>query len=147
MHNSCLKLLTDEELIELVNKNKYSALKELVVRYSNDLFNFSFRFTYNSKEANDLVKKIFVNIWQEPFAYRKDFKITAYNKLIKNSLRRKINKNLPLNEKNILNSFSKKELLIANLYYFSTLTENECRLIRKNIKNDIFLLEKKFSIL
>ena len=76
MYNENLNLLNDEELVDLVQKHKYKAFRELVTRYSSDLFNFSYHFVYNVDKTKELTEKLFKNIWQQPYLYTKDTKLS-----------------------------------------------------------------------
>ncbi len=144
MDNINLNLLTDEELMELVQKHKYKAFKELVARYSSDLFNFSYYFTYNREITKKIIKNLFISIWQEPYLYIEDFKISVYKKVIKRLSKEHIDKEIYNSNKKILSSLAQKDILNINLYYFSTLKEKEIKLFNKNINKEIEELNKSF---
>ncbi len=139
-----LNLLTDEELIDLIQKGKYNALKKLVVRYADDLFNFAYHFNYDKNKTKLIIEKLFVEIWRQPYLYKKSFKITIYKRLINKLIKQKLNSNIKLQNKNLLNFFKKKDILVINLYYFGTLKSEELNKIYKNIQIAVKKIEKKF---
>ena len=141
-----LTLLNDEELIdELIKKQSYGALKELVVRYSNDAFNFAYHFVFNKNKAKIITKKIFVDIWRCPYKYQNSFKILFYKKIKKLVLKEKISEELDFKYKNILKTFKKDELFTINLYYFSGLNDKDISTILSNVKQKINIIEKDFA--
>lgn len=139
-----LNLLTDEELIDLIQKGKYNALKKLVVRYADDLFNFAYHFNYDKNKTKLIIEKLFVEIWRQPYLYKKSFKITIYKRLINKLIKQKLNSNIKLQNKNLLNFFKKKDILVINLYYFGILKSEELNKIYKNIQITIKKIEKNF---
>lgn len=145
MNDINLNLLTDEELMNLVQKRKYRAFKELVARYSSDLFNFSYHFTYNEEKTKKIIKNLFTSVWCQPYLYEKNFKITIYKNGIKKLSKEKIDKKTHDKNKKILSNLSKKDILAINLYYFSTFKEKEIKTLNNDIEKTINKLNKKFT--
>ncbi len=144
MDNISLNLLTDEELMELVQKRKYRAFKELVARYSSDLFNFSYHFIYNGEKTKKIIKNLFISVWCEPYLYNKNFKISIFKKAIKKLSKENIDKEIYDNNRKILSNLTKKDILAINLYYFGTFKENEIKLFNSDIDKKIGELKKNF---
>jgi RNA polymerase sigma-70 factor (ECF subfamily) len=54
---------TDEEIIVLYKNNTQEALKILIDRYANHLYNFTARLT-NKNDAGDIVQEVFIKTWK-----------------------------------------------------------------------------------
>lgn len=146
MYDNNLNLLTDEELIDLVQDHNYKAFRELVARYSSDLFNFLYHFVYNNDRTKNIVQTLFLSIWREPYLYKKNTKLFLYKKIIRLSIKNRLNKNGCDFEKKIISSLKNQELLAINLYYFSTLKDKEISLMFHDINNTLNKIDKRFKI-
>jgi len=113
------------------------AFRELVERYLGDIFTFLYRSMHNEEKAQKTIRSLFVNIWCCPYLYSKKFKLSLYSAAIRKIVRWKINVWRQNSERTILEKFSKKEILAINLYYFSTLRENEIEELNAGIKETI----------
>jgi len=65
MHN-----LSDEELMLEYQKGVVAAMDELLRRYKNPIFHFTFRLCRNTAEAEDLTQEVFLRIHQYRDGYR-----------------------------------------------------------------------------
>ncbi|MGD8469975.1 MAG: sigma-70 family RNA polymerase sigma factor [Desulfobacterales bacterium] len=60
----------DSELIRAINSGQFDRFPELVKRYEQKLYNFSFRMCRDAADAEDAVQETFLNV----FRYLKDFR-------------------------------------------------------------------------
>jgi len=56
--------LDDKELIEALKKGDVKAFDEVYYRYTKKLFIFSLKFLKDRQEAEDLIQKVFITIWE-----------------------------------------------------------------------------------
>ncbi|WP_347841134.1 sigma-70 family RNA polymerase sigma factor [uncultured Draconibacterium sp.] len=86
--------MTDSQLIEQIRGNNDLALRALIIKYKNLVYNTVFRLVQNSEDAEDLFQDVFLEIFKSCEALRFEEDLTvwiykiAYNKSI-SFLRRK----------------------------------------------------------
>src|SRR6185295_12433620 len=59
-----MELFTDEQLMKLIKKGDDRALKLLINRYIKPIYHFSYRYTGNAGDAEDITQNVFVSLWK-----------------------------------------------------------------------------------
>lgn len=133
---------TEEQLVNLANSGKINAIKELLSKYFNPIYDISLAFTYSKNEAKDILCKILFNVIktlnrknaQKTFSAflmsRIVYEIDSYqNTLTKQDIENKIKLINKLQDENLINfkrmlfeansSFNKlqKEALLYKLFF------------------------------
>ena len=55
--------MSDEEIIISYKNGNLSALKDLIDRYTSNIYNYTARLT-NKNDAPDIVQEIFIKVWK-----------------------------------------------------------------------------------
>lgn len=147
--NSKLKNLSDEELIDIVIKDK-NAYEEIIDRYEKKIFRYVFYLIGNKQDAQDVSQEAFIKIYINLLGFNKKLKFSswifriAHNEAINFLKKKKINLNFNeeiyqmKDEKEIDDEWFKKELVnkvkiclqqlpilyreIIDLYYFEEMS-------------------------
>ena len=89
--------LSDEKLIILAKNGQETAFSALVQRYLSLVYNFSFRYTSSTTDAEDITQEVFIKVWRnlKKFDDSKAFRPWLY-KIAKNTslywLKKKVDK-------------------------------------------------------
>lgn len=92
----------ESQLVEKFLDGDLEAFEELVLLFDKKIYNYCYRMTNNSDDAEDLAQEVFIKVYRNLKAFRKDSKFStwiyriAYNTCIDNH-RKKRFKLLPLN--------------------------------------------------
>lgn len=121
MKNSKLKNLSDEELVDLVIKNK-EMFEEIIDRYEKKILRYVFSLTGNKQDAEDITQEVFVKVYINLLGFNKKLKFSswifriAHNEAINFLKKKKVNLNFDekvyqvKDEKEIEDDWLKKDL-------------------------------------
>jgi RNA polymerase sigma-70 factor (ECF subfamily) len=81
-----MEQLADEQLMILAKKGNEQALAALVQRYLSLVYNFTFRYVYSVRDAEDITQEVFIKVWKnlKKFDDSKTFRPWLY-KIAKNT--------------------------------------------------------------
>ncbi len=65
-----LNKLTDEKLMELIQKHHHAAFATLVRRHTHRFYAVAYRSLFNQSEAEDIVQDAFLKIWNKPTIWK-----------------------------------------------------------------------------
>ncbi|MAJ44869.1 MAG: RNA polymerase subunit sigma-24 [Candidatus Marinimicrobia bacterium] len=138
--------LTDEELIEKFQNGDIGAYTEIVNRYKDRLYNFIYRYLYDSDRAEDILQDTFIKLYTHKNSYRQIAKFSTWlytiaGNLAKTELRKlKRRKTYSISEV----SRNEKEFIIKSP---NTDTENDANSINieKSIQKALNQLPQDFK--
>ena len=73
-----MKLLSDQELMRIVQAGDYSPASEIYDRYSGRIYNFAFRFLRNAEAAEDATQEVFVKMLKHANQFHGDAKLSTW---------------------------------------------------------------------
>lgn len=96
-----MKVLADEELVQLCLQGDRAAFAEIVNRYEKQIFSLAYRLTNNVEDAQDLAQEVFIKLYQvlDKFDGQRNFFPWMYKvatNVCYTALRRKPQQNVPL---------------------------------------------------
>jgi len=70
--------LSDEDLMTLVKEHDESAFEVLLHRHEDRIFHLAFRVIEHREDARDVTQEIFIDLWNNPTAWRPKAKFTTW---------------------------------------------------------------------
>lgn len=83
---------SDEDLMEYFQNGKNQAFNELVVRFTDRLHNFLFRYTHNHQDCEDLVQETFLRVHKSKMSYKRIAKFSTWMYTIAMNLAKSMHK-------------------------------------------------------
>lgn len=96
-----MKVLADEELVQLCLQGDRAAFAEIVNRYQKQIYSLAYRLTNNAEDAQDLTQEVFIKLYQvlDKFDGKRNFFSWMYKvatNVCYTALRRKPQQSVPL---------------------------------------------------
>jgi RNA polymerase sigma factor (sigma-70 family) len=66
-----MKMMTDEDVMELFQNGQEAAFNVLFDRYSNRIYHFLYRYTQNANDCEDLVQETFMRVFRSKDSYNR----------------------------------------------------------------------------
>ena len=71
-------LIDDREFVERIRKGDVEAFDVIYLRYSASLFKFGFKYLKSVPDAEELVQKVFLTVWETRKSLRKELSFKSY---------------------------------------------------------------------
>ena len=71
-------LIDDTELVERIRKGDVEAFDVIYMKYSTSLFNFGFKYLKSVPDAEELVQKVFLTVWETRKSLKKESSFKSY---------------------------------------------------------------------
>lgn len=78
MNVSILSQMSDEDLMDQLQKGVYEAFDLLVHRFKDRLHNFLYRYTHNREDSEDLVQETFLRVYRSRHSYQRIAKLSTW---------------------------------------------------------------------
>lgn len=75
---SRLKNMSDEDVMEQLQKGVMEAFDIIVHRYKDRLHNFLYRYTHNHEDCEDLVQETFLRVYRSRYSYQRIAKLSTW---------------------------------------------------------------------